>query len=229
MADTNGNSPDPLIDRMVKHPYGFDFFLAVRLLESHRPDLPRVGYSISPSEDPVRFWQKPSLRFAPAALDSVWLNGAEAAPRMAVNFFGLFGPNAPLPPHLTEYALERELHFHDTTLTAFFNLFHHRLISFFYRAWAANQKAVDLDRPKEQHFATYLGALFGIGMDSLQHRDAVPDNAKLFFTGRLVCQPRNAEGLEAILRQYFHIPAEVQSFAGRWLQLPADSVCRIGQ
>lgn len=147
---------------------------------------------------------------------------------MAVNFFGLFGPNAPLPPHITEYVLEREMHHHDSTITAFVNLFHHRLISLFYRAWAANQKAVDLDRPDEQRYAVYIGALFGIGMEALQKRDAVPDPAKLFFAGRLASQTRNAEGLEAILREYFQVPSEVHPFAGRWLQLPSDSICRLG-
>jgi type VI secretion system protein ImpH len=218
-----------LIDELVKRPFAFDFFRAVRLLECRRCDLPRVGFSISPSEDPVRFWQNPSLRFAPASLDSVRPGGPDFVPRMAVNFFGLFGPNAPMPPHITEYVLERELHHHDPTITAFFNLFHHRLISLFYRAWAANQKAVDLDRPADQRYAVYIGALFGIGMEALRERDAVPDSAKLFFSGRLACQTRNAEGLEAILREYFHVPVEVQPFTGRWLHLPADSVCQLGQ
>jgi len=229
MADANGNTPDPLIELLGKRPYAYDFFRAVRLLECGHPELPRVGYSVSPKEDAVRFWQKPSLRFAPSTLDSAGTNGTNGVPRIAVNFFGLFGTNAPLPPHITEYVLERELHHHDPTITAFFNLFHHRLISLFYRAWAANQKVVDLDRPEDQRFAVYLGALFGIGMEALRERDAVPDTAKLFFSGRLACQTRNAEGLEAILREYFHIPSEVQPFTGRWLNLPADSVCQLGQ
>ena len=150
-----------LIDGLKKNPYGFDFFRAVRLLECRRPDLPRVGFSLSPSEDPVRFCQKPSLRFAPSSLDSVTVDGDGGVPKMAVNFFGLFGPNAPLPPHITEYALERELHHKDHTITAFFNLFHHRLLTLFYRAWAANQKAADLDRPKDQRYAVYIGASSG--------------------------------------------------------------------
>ena len=229
MADTNGHTTNPLIEEMVKRPYAFDFFFAVRLLEALHPELPRVGFSVSPDEDAIRFWQKPSLRFAPASLDSFQNGDSERPPRMAVNFLGLFGPNAPLPPHITEYALERELHHKDNTLTAFFNLFHHRLISMFYRAWASSQKAVDSDRQADQRFATYIGSFFGVGMEALQNRDAVPDVAKLFFAGRLACQTRNAEGLEAILREYFHIPAEVQPFAGRWLTLPQDSICRLGE
>ena len=229
MADANGNTPDPLMEKLAAQPYRFDFFRAVRLLECHRRDLPRVGYSLSPREDAVRFWQKPTLRFAPSTLDAAVTAPENGVARMGVNFFGLFGPNAPLPPHLTEYAMEREMHHKDTTLTAFFNLFHHRLISLFYRAWAANQKVVDLDRPEDQRFAIFIGSLFGIGMEALRERDAVQDSAKLFFSGRLSCQTRNAEGLEAILREYFHIPSEVQPFTGRWLNLPPDSVCQLGQ
>jgi len=229
MADTHGHTPNSVIDELVKRPFAFDFFRAVRLLESQRQDLPRIGFSISPAEDPVRFWQNPSLRFAPSSLESVRPGGPDSLPRLAVNFFGLFGPNAPLPPHITEYVLERELHHHDHTIAAFFNLFHHRLISLFYRAWAASQKSADLDRPSDQRFATYIGSVFGIGMEALQDRDAVPDTGKLFFAGRLASQTRNAEGLEAILQQFFQIPAEVQPFTGRWLALPADSLCRLGE
>ncbi len=228
MADTNGNTSNSLIEELARRPYAFDFYRAVRLLENQSPESPRIGYSVSPAEDPVRFWQKPSLRFAPATLDSVRPGGPDSPPRVAVNFFGLFGPNAPLPPHITEFVLERELHHHDPTITAFFNLFHHRLISLFYRAWAAGQKAVDLDRPDGQRFAVYIGSLFGIGMEALQERDLVPDKAKLFFAGRLSNQTRNAEGLEAILREYFHLPVEVQPFTGRWLHLPDDSLCSMG-
>lgn len=235
------------MDALVERPFAFDFFRAVRLLESMRPNMPRVGYAATPAEDIVRFWQKPSLRFAPSTVDAVgfeppklqppgfrspprsMIQGGRSTPWISVNFFGLFGPNAPLPPHITEYVLERELHAKDPTITAFLNIFHHRLISFFYRAWAVNQKALDLDRPADQRFAIYVGALFGIGMDTLRERDAVADSAKLFFAGRLSGQTRNAEGLEAILKAYFDVPAQLLPFTGRWLSLPGDSQCVLGK
>ena len=65
-------------------------------------------------------------------------------------------------------------------------------------------------------------------MEALQRRDAVPDEAKLFFSGRLACQTRNAEGLEAIVEDFFAVKAEVRTFIGRWLDLPPDSVCKLG-
>ena len=88
-------------------------------------------------------------------------------------------------------------------MVEFFNVFHHRLLALFYRAWAVNQKAVDFDRPEDSRFANYFGSLFGIGMEPLRDRDAVADSAKLFFSGRLATQCRNSEGLGAILTSYF--------------------------
>ena len=228
MARTNGQTADNLIAELVANPFAFDFFRAIRLLESSRPDLPRIGASGSPAEDWVRFCQKPSLAFAPSTLESL-----EQTPngglKLFVRNFGLLGPNGPLPPHLTEYAYERILHFGDRSFSAFLDIFHHRLISFFYRAWASNQKAVDLDRPKDQRFALFVGSFFGVGMESLQDQDAVQDLAKLYFSGRLACQTRNAEGLEAILRGYFEIKTEVLTFVGRWMNLPAGSICLLGK
>ena len=51
------------------------------------------------------------------------------------------------------------------------NIFHHRMLSLFYRAWAVNQKAADLDRPDVHDFARYIGSFFGLGMaDAAQPR-----------------------------------------------------------
>jgi type VI secretion system protein ImpH len=229
MADPNRKAPDHLIDELAKQPFAFNFFSAVRLLENARHDLPRVGWSLSAAQDAVRFGQKPSLAFAPSSLESVEPRTSDGGVKLFVRFFGLFGPNAPLPPHLTEYAYERALHHGDRTLTAFLDVFHHRLISFFYRAWAANQKTVDLDRKEDRRFSLFVGSLFGLGGDAVQNCDSIQDWAKMYFGGRLACQSRSAEGLEAILKEYFEVPAQIQSFVGHWMDLPSDSVCQLGK
>ena len=64
-------------------------------------------------------------------------------------------------------------------------------------------------------------------MDSLLARESVPDRAKLFFAGRLVQQTRNAEGLEAIVQDFFgdsHSAANLRGSlaeSARGLLLPA--------
>jgi type VI secretion system protein ImpH len=227
MAGSDGTQTDHLTQRIADEPWCFDFFRAVRLIQAAQPGLPPVGRADSPRQEAVRFTQNPSLAFAPSTLESFG-RGPDGVPRLALRFFGLFGPHGPLPPHLTEYAHDRRHHHGDATFTAFANIFHHRLASFFYRAWADSQKAVDMDREGERRFPNYIGSFFGIGMDSLRDRDAVPDFAKIFFAGRLVGPARNAEGLEAILSAFFEIPARVEQFEGHWIELPAESRCRIG-
>ena len=228
MVGTSGQTPDSLIEQLARSPCEFDFFQAVRLLQARFRQRPRIGASLSPTQDPVRFAQGPSLAFPPSTLERLQTDTPLGVPRLFVNFFGLMGPNGPLPLHLTEYARERERHHADRTIASFINLFNHRLLCFFFRAWAASQKVVDLDRPDDQSYPAYIGSLFGLGLESLQDRDAVPDWSKLYFSGRLACQTRNAAGLEAILEEYFEIKADVQTFRGRWMDLPHDSLCKLG-
>jgi type VI secretion system protein ImpH len=214
----------------------YDFFLAVRAMECARRDLPRIGFSTSPSMDPVRFGQEPALAFPASTIEKFEQLQSMDVPRMAVRFFGLFGPNGPLPLHLTEYARERKLHVKDNTLCAFADMFHHRMISFFYRAWACNEPAVSYDRHgsaadiqgDEDAFVRYFASLIGLGTNHLMGRDSLPDNAKLYFSGRLLAGPRNPDGLAAILREFFGVRAEIEEFSGRWIPLPVESRCRLG-
>jgi len=229
MASPDRKTPDNLISELAQSPFDFDFFRAVRLLENSRPELPRVGYALSPAQDAVQFGQNPSLTFAPSSLEALERRARDASPKLFVRFFGLLGPNGPMPLHVTEYACERVLHYHDRTLPVFLNVFHHRLISFFYRAWADNQKALDLDRNVDQRFNLFIGSAFGQGMEALQGRDSIQDWAKLYFAGRLACQTRSTEGLAAILREYFEIRTELQTFVGHWMDLPPDSICELGK
>ncbi len=228
MAAPDRQTRDSLIAQLTEQPYAFDFYTAVRLLQGQFPELPRIGYSWSPAQDPVRFAQSPALDFAPSTLESLQQKDPSRPPVMYCRQFGLFGPNGPLPLCLTEYARERILHHGDATFAAFCNVFHHRLLSFFFRAWADAQKTVDLERPSDQHWSHFVGSLIGLGMDSLLARDSVPDRAKLYFAGRLVQQNRNAEGLEAIVQDFFGVRTEVWTFVGRWLKLPPGSGCQLG-
>ena len=146
-----------------------------------------------------------------------------------MNFLGLFGPNGPLPQHLTDFARDRYRNAHDRTLVRFMDIFHHRMLSFFYRAWALNQKSADFDRPEESRYADYFGTLFGIGMPALRERDSIPDSAKIYFSGHLSAQSRNAVGLESILEDFFGLPTEIQEFAGFWMKIPPENQCRLGE
>lgn len=208
-----------------------DFYMVMRRLECVNSDKPRIGTSKRAAEDPARLCQKPSLAFAPTTVDDATPRTATHPPRIFVNFLGLLGPNGPMPMHITELARDRERNFGDPTMARFFDIFNHRMISLFYRAWANSRPAVSFDRfnTEGDRFADYIGSLFGTGMDSLQNRDSIPDLAKLHYSGRLVSHTRNPLGLRAIIADYFKIETEIEEFVGQWIKLPANDVCKLGQ
>ncbi len=218
---------DQLLSKLAEEPYAFGFFQAMRRLHALDPAM-NLGKSLRPREDRVRLLQQPDLRFAPSTVRSFVRPGPEEAGELTVNFLGLLGPNGPLPLHLTEYALDR-LRSNDPTLVAFLNVFHHRMLSLFYRAWAVHQKSVDLDRQTGRRFTDYIGTYVGLGTPAVQHRDDVDDAAKLYFSGRLACPTRNAEGLAAILQEYFGIRVAVEPFSGQWVKVPPADACRLGE
>lgn len=219
--------PVDALRKLEDDPFGFDFFAALRLLENAYADKPRIGQSTRPQDDAVRFGQPPSLAFEHGSLSAFQQGSEGRPPRMDVNFFGLLGANGPLPVHITEYVRDRLRNSADPTLSRFLDIFHHRMISLFYRAWASAQPTVSLDRPEQDRFADYVASLIGTGMDSMRKRDALPDFAKLHYAGRLSALTHNAEGLAKTLADFFKLPVQVQEFVGHWMTLPADSRCRL--
>ena len=217
-----------LYDKLAAEPWAFSFYQAMRRLEAAWPDRPRFGHSSHLAQDSLRLAQEPSVMFAPSTLAG-WEPGQDDRPtRLLVHFFGLFGPDGPLPLHLTEYARDRRRNHRDPTFQQFADIFHHRTLSLLYRAWADVRPTISFDRPEEDRFALYLGALIGLGMDSLRNRDAMPDLTKLHFAGHLACQTRHAEGLSSILTAFFRMPVRIESFIGAWLTLPARDRTRLG-
>ena len=217
-----------LLQAIAEQPYQFDFFQALRRLEGLYTDKPRIGESVRPQDDPIRLGQEPSLAFSPSTLASLRQREQGLAPRLAVFFFGLFGPNGPLPLHLTEYARNRIRNHDDETLARFADIFHHRLLSLFYRAWANAQPTVSFDRPNKDRFGEYIGATLGIGAPALRNRDAAPDLAKLYYAGLFANQTRHADGLRALIADYFGMPVAVDQFVGHWLELSPDTMTKLG-
>jgi type VI secretion system protein ImpH len=223
MGATLGHETDALsfLMDLAREPYRYDFYQTLRRLECLYDDKPRWGAALRPVDEPVRLGQDPDVAFAPAPLASLEFGPDGAPPRLQVRLFGLLGPNGPMPIHITEYARHRLRHAGDPTLSRFLDLFHHRFLALFYRAWAQAQPHVNRDRPEHDRFLVYVGSFVGMAPQSLRHRDTVPDLARLFHAGTLVRQVRNAEGLAAIIRQFFRVPAAIEEFVGHWLRLAA--------
>lgn len=149
---------------------------------------------------------------------------------MTVPFMGLTGPNGVLPQHYTSLVIERShLRLKDHTLREFFDLFNHRAISLFYRAWEkyrfpyAFERVLRDELHQDDLFTSCLFSLVGQGQRSLRERLHFDDHAILFYGGLFAARTRNARCLEQCLGDYFGFRAQVMQFCGQWLYLPAES------
>lgn len=219
--------PDDFWLMLENRPYDHDLFQVLRRIDAQAGLEWPLGRAPHPRREPLRLGQQPSLSFAPSTLAAAGPLDHSPRHRLLIYSFGLFGPNGPLPLHFTEYIRERCLHHQDSTLLDFLNLFHHRLILLFYRAWANAQPTVTLDREDDQAFTRYLSALTGMGAGSLQARDSLPTHSKYFMAGHLVRQQPDAEGLGKILRDYFQVPARIVENVPVWLAIAPHQQTRL--
>jgi type VI secretion system protein ImpH len=170
-----------------------------------------------------------------------------------------------MPRHYTDMLLRLERDSRNPerhALRDWFDIYNHRLLSLFYRAWAKYRFYVAYGRGESKRedpdaFTRALLSFIGVGQAPLRNRLAVrtpadesswdqkervlaeiPDVALFRYAGLLAQRPRNAQGLQALLSDYFQAPVTVEQFHGAWLRLdeldrsqlgPDEGNCALGQ
>jgi type VI secretion system protein ImpH len=145
---------------------------------------------------------------------------------------GLVGAAGALPHHYTA-SLLRRIRDKDVALRDFLDLFHHRLLSLFYRAWGKYRLPLAYERSKAESGAgedpgsRALFCLVGLAPESLRGRVAVDDEVFLHYAGHIAHHPRSATALEALLADYFAMPIRVVQMVGQWLHLDVADRSRL--
>ncbi len=205
--------------------HSFDFFQVVRLLRLLRPRGEGVGKFALPSEEAVRLTSNPSLAFPAGEVQELsWEGGG--APRLEVNFLGLVGNQGVLPLHYTRRVTapgDGEAN----PLRDFLDIFHHRLLSLFYRAMEKGRFWAPFERGEDDPVSTRLLQILGLDNPALRGRLEIPDDEFLFYAGLLAPHQRSAAGLERAIQDRFQVPARIQEFVGGWYPLSAESRCRL--
>jgi type VI secretion system protein ImpH len=206
------------VERMIRDdPCQFQFFQAVRILQQIAPDRVRVGEFARPEQESLRFGAHRAFPFPASEIQ--YIEWPEEGPaKMKVNFMGLTGPSGVLPLAYTEHLADRQLK-KDRTMEEFFDLFHHRIISLFYRAWEKYRFPVRYESGQEDHFSEYLSAFVGLGSPGMANRQDVEDDSLRFYAGLVALQPRSAAALRGIIGDYFDVAAEVEQFVGSWREI----------
>lgn len=219
---------DVLWREVTAAPWRYDLFHLLRRIDAQGGERYPLGRAPLPKFESLRIGQTPSMGFAPSTLASAQKRENSAVHEISILSFGLFGPNGPLPVHMTEYARERIHHHQDDSLSAFADLFHHRLTLLFYRAWADAQPTVSLDRADNRRFERYLASLIGMGQPGQLEKGDLSPHARFTHAGHLSRHGRDPEGLEKILRNYFKVPVNIISNVPQWMPLTSREQAQLG-
>lgn len=234
MADEDWQAPPPLTDgpqsaflaRLRSAPQQFDFFQAVRVLEATYCGHTALGETRRARNEPVRLTQIPHLAFPPAQVAALEQQGGRL--KLSTFVMGLFGPHGPLPLHITVHARDRQRLSGDPTFAHFCDVFHHRMLSLFYRTWARARPTVAADRPEQNRFRTYLGALSGLASPPFFDRQPLPDRFVLYGAGLFGMTTRPPEAVGRLLTAFFKVPIAIEEFVGAWLAIPERQQSRLG-
>lgn len=241
MAASRRRSPAALIDRLFSEPRRFEFFQAIRLLEWQarrdardarlNPRLP-IGHDHDPRREVVRLRTDTALTFPGTEVIAAEAPGEGGVGALSVAVMGLIGALGVLPQHYTELVI-RQYRQRSRSLRDFLDLFHHRSLSLFYRAWAKYRLPVAFEQHANRPdgaadpVTTAISAFIGLATPGLQGRLSVEDSALLHYSGLFAAQVRSENGLQSLLSDFLGRRVQVDSFVGGWLQIAPDSQTRL--
>ena len=224
MATAHRREVPAVAEELRREPYRFAFFQAVRLF--------RLRHEVAGRRsDALRFEVPLSLQFPASEIDGLTTGEGQEPDRLRVNFIGLTGPSGVLPRHYTARLIEQRIRHRDQSGQRFFDIFHHRIVSLFYRAWEKHHFEVAYERGERGGLTRYLMDLIGLGTAGLHGRAAAgPVDEHLgYVAGLITQQPRSAATVAASLAELFDAPVRVESFRGRWLVLGGADLARLGR
>ena len=234
MARKDRYSPADLIERLKGEPGSASFFQTVRaILRVTRRRASRgspVGGDARLEEDPVRFRAAAGMRYPANEMTGAEIREVDGKPELTVAFMGLTGPSGVLPDHYTELVVQRR-RARDAGLIDFLDLFNHRSISLFYRAWAKYRLPVRFEEanpPLSDPFSRGLWSLIGLGLDSQRAALASRNGDLLSMAGPLSRRVRSAGALRRLIAALFEFPVEIKELQGRWIDVIPSEQTRLG-
>ncbi|HRL20535.1 MAG TPA: type VI secretion system baseplate subunit TssG [Alcaligenes sp.] len=214
------------LGRLIEQwPFGHDLFRVLRAVDALQAQCgrPRLGTAPTPRQEYIRVGQPPALAFAASSVQGAqW---QDEVLHLQVQGFGLWGPNGPLPLHMTEYFFQRSRNFNDHAGVAFLDQFHHRLFLLFFRAWSQAQAVCDLEHDQDG-FTRWLASLAGTG--PVGQQASLPAHAVCFQAPVMVAQAKSAHALQTLLSSHFQLPVTIQENVPVWVTLDEQVQASLG-
>lgn len=214
----------PLLPAILDDAPRMNFIRFCELLELAASDAPPIGTTDSPTADPIRFRSRAQLGFPGREIDAVRYDADNplAPVSVATTFLGLYGVDARMPAYFVdEVAQNRD---GAERLSAFLDLFHHRVITQYYRVARKYRYPIGFRRDGTDPVSRYLLSFAGFGFSTStriansvprlpaatreqecstarQQLSEVADKRRLLsMLGLAMQKTRTAEGLAGVLR-----------------------------
>ena len=241
-----------VVERLLDEPYRFQFFQAVRVLEtwfSRR----REGRESERGAEPIVFRNSLALTFPASELEHALpydeagqaLAGADAWRRALADravdrveltpaLFGLLGGQGALPLHYTEQLIGRAHIQRDHAAREFFDVFSNRATALFYAAWKKYRLPFHYELDRDERYLPLLLTLAGVPDAPTRANvqggpGTLLDEAIAGYALPARHRPMSAAYLARALTDYFRVPVCVEQFAGRWYTVPSERVTVLGR
>jgi type VI secretion system protein ImpH len=199
----------------------FTFEQSLWLLEQAWPEAPIPAATADYPGGRVRIRPAVSRAFPPSDVARIEPDPLDSSHLLVtVRFHGLYGIDAALPPRFIEDLSRGEPG--SDPHRAFLDLFNHRFYAFFYRAWKKYRPQLHVQKNAPDGHTRRMLSVAGIDEGCVRDDGPIPGR-RLMDTARLLgAHPRNAEGLEALIRAFFDdLPVAVIENVSRWVAIPS--------
>lgn len=216
-------------------PQEIGFFELLRQLET---DTQRFGRAGGPEREPARLGQNARLSFATSEIAGYEAQPQGGPTKIDVNAIGLFGPEGPMPLHLTRWIMARQSNrwfegdsdgaASDTSFLEFCNLLQHRMIALYWRAWADAHPEVQIAHDTGGRVNSLLLTLGQIGMPGMSSTGSAQATQKIRHGTGLAHQVYSPVRLTRYLSDVLQSPVTLKEFIGGWTIIPSDLQSTLG-
>jgi type VI secretion system protein ImpH len=202
MASPQREPDDALRQRLGRDGTRFSFFPAAYLLHRLSPSATPVGELGPVANEAIRFRHDHRLIFHSGDVSSIQIverDGRPAPVELTAAFLGLTGSVSPLSTAMLEEVLRAESS-DAPALRAFYDLFHHRLASLFYRAWKKYRFSAGFRVEGDDPYTRRALSFIGIDTAGAVADSGLAPLSQLALAPLLALRVRSGRSLELVLR-----------------------------